>query len=642
MTLANRWPFPGLAWGEYPEQALREGAPARRGRLGRRALNRFADAATAAGTVPPGEIPDRLVRLPALASDQDAWLLEAAVLAASALAAALGHAPHRQQIFAAGVLLDDGLAEMATGEGKTAAIAMAAAVAALARTPVHVVTANDYLAERDAERLRPFYRLLGLRVDCVTQPMDAAPRRIAYGADITYCTAKELAFDYLRDGVLRTADLSPLERRARRLAGATTGRTAPVLRGLCMAILDEADTVLVDEARVPLVLAQADGSAQEDAFHAGALAIAHGLAEGAHYERDATGRRFVLTPQGRLQLARWPVANHPLLGHRVHRENAVELALLALHGLHRDVDYVVRDGAVALVDETTGRAAAGRAWSAGLHQLVELKEGVAATLRNRTHSQITFQRFFPRYLRLAGASGTVREAARELRQVYGLRLVLVPRRTPSRVAPPPLALLPDSASLWPEVAARARAVAAAGRAVLVGTETVAHSEALSRVLSAQGVPHRVLNARQDREEGELIARAGAAGCITVATSMAGRGTDILCTPQVLEHGGLHVILCQLNGSARIDRQFLGRAGRQGQPGSAERLVALDFPLLQRWCPAWWLRWLGSTRRSAGLANLTVGWVQLRQSFTDRYERVKLSRVASAEERDLAFSRTGAV
>ncbi|MBC5783736.1 hypothetical protein H8N03_12340 [Ramlibacter sp. USB13] len=641
MTLAARWPFPGLAWGEYPEQDVRAGAPRRPRRAGIRALHRFADAAAVAGTVPADELPRRLAALSSLAGEPEAWLLEATVLAASALAAALGHAPHRQQLFAARVLLDDRLAEMATGEGKTAAIAMAAAVAALASTPVHVVTANDYLAERDAVRLRPFYSLLGLHVDCVTQSMDAARRRQAYAAHVTYCTAKELAFDYLRDAMLRTTDLSPLERRARRLAAPAPGRSQPVLRGLCMAILDEADTVLVDEARVPLVLARAEGSALEEAFHAGALAQARELEAGTHYESGAEGRRFVLTPAGRQRLARWPVANHPLLGHRVHRENAVELALLALHGLQRDRDYVVREGAVALVDETTGRAAAGRAWSAGLHQLVELKEGVAATRRNSPHSQTTFQRFFPRYLRLAGASGTVREAARELRQVYGLRLVLVPRRTPSRVASPPLALWPDSAALWPQVAARARALALQGRAVLVGTETVAQSEALSAVLAAQGLPHRVLNARQDREESELIARAGQAGCITVATSMAGRGTDILCAPEVLERGGLHVILCQLNGSARIDRQFLGRAGRQGQPGSAERMLAADFALLQRWCPAWWRRWMARPGAPAGLAKITVAWVQFRQSFTDRYERVKLSRVASEEERDLAFSRTGA-
>jgi preprotein translocase subunit SecA len=634
---ASRWPFPGVAWGEYPERVPHADNHRRALSRGRTALERFADQATAAGTLSEAQLADRLRALREQAAGSDDWLLEAVVLAASALALERGHAPHRQQLLAARVLLDDRLAEMATGEGKTAAIAIAAAVAALARTPVHVVTANDYLAQRDADLLRPFYARLGLRVDGVTQPMEAPRRREAYAADVTYCTAKELAFDYLRDGVTRAADLSPLEQRAQRLA-ASGGRSATVLRGLCMAILDEADTVLIDEARVPLVLAQAVGSAAESGFYRGALEVAGRLVEGQDYERRGGGRSFALLPAGRGRLAAWPAADHPLLGHRAHREAAVELALVALHVLRRDHDYVVRDGEVTLVDETTGRAATGRAWSSGLHQLVEWKEGVAPSQRNATMTQITFQRFFPRYHRLAGTSGTLSEAAGELRQVYGLDVFVVPRRSPWLVQELPLRLFEDSATLWKAVCDEARAVAATGRAVLVGTETVAHSEALARVLADAGVPHRVLNARQDREEGALIAAAGEPGRVTVATSMAGRGTDIPLAPGVLERGGLHVILCQLNASARIDRQFLGRAGRQGQPGSVHRMLAVDFPLLQRWWPAWWLQWLARKAPSSAMAKITLSLAQRRESFTLRYQRVKLSRVADSQERELTFSR----
>jgi preprotein translocase subunit SecA len=565
----------------------------------------------------------------------DAWLHEATVLAASALTHTAGYVPHRQQLMAARALLDERLIEMATGEGKTAAIAMASAVAALARTPVHVVTANDYLARRDAEALRPFYTRLGLRVDGVTQPMEAAQRRAAYAANVTYCTAKELAFDWLRDGLARASDLSPLEQRARRLAGAQAA--APVLRGLCMAILDEADTVLIDEARVPLVLAQAAGDDEESDFYRGALQVARALVAGEDY-RALGDRRFTLSMRGRQRLATWPAAKDPLLGHRGHREAAVEQALVALHALQRDRDYVVRDGQVMLVDETTGRAAQGRAWSSGLHQLVEWKEGVPGTRRNATMTQTTFQRFFPRYLRLAGASGTLREARREMRQVYGLDVVVIPRREPWRVQLTPLRLWPDSASLWEAVARDAADVAAQGRAVLVGTETVAQTEALSAVLRSHGLPHQVLHARQDQEESRLIAAAGQAGRITVATSMAGRGTDILCEPAVLQRGGLHVILCQVNASARIDRQFLGRAGRQGQPGSVRRMAAADFPLLRRWWPASWLALAARPAAPPVLANITLVVAQARQSFTARGERVKLSRLAESLERDLTFSR----
>jgi preprotein translocase subunit SecA len=633
--MTRAWPFPGVVWGEYPERSSTPG-PARRGsKLSLAALQSFAESVLQQGTVAPADLADRLHGLQALVAREDAWLLEAAVLATSALTHAVGYVPHRQQLMATRALLDERLAEMATGEGKTAAIALAAAVAALARTPVHVITANDYLAQRDTDALRPFYERLGLRVDCVTQPMDAAHRRSAYRANVTYCTAKELAFDWLRDGLARASDLSALEQRARRLAG--TLPRPPVLRGLCMAILDEADTVLIDEARVPLVLAQAAGGDEESEFHRGALEAARRLLAGTDY-RPVDARRFALTPQGRRRLATWPAADHPLLGHRAHREAAVELALVALHVLERDRDYVLREGEVRLVDETTGRAAPGRAWSSGLHQLVEWKEGVPGTRRNSTMTQTTFQRFFPRYLRLAGASGTLSEARRELRQVYGMDVVVIPRREPWRVQAAPLRLWPDSAGLWQAVAAEAAAVAGQGRAVLVGTETVAQTEALSAVLRAGGVPHAVLHARQDQEESQLIAAAGQAGRITVATSMAGRGTDIVCEPAVLERGGLHVILCQANASARIDRQFLGRAGRQGQPGSVRRMTAADFPLLRRWWPQPWLQFAAGPGAPQVLANVTLQVAQARQSFTSRYERVKLSRIAESMERDLTFSR----
>ena len=251
---------------------------------------------------------------------------------------------------------------------------------------------------------------------------------------------------------------------------------------------------------------------------------------------------------------------------------------------------------------------------------------------------MTFQRFFPRYLRLAGASGTLGESRAELRQVYGLDLVVVPPRTPSQLRHWPTEVFPDCAALWRAVAGEVLEVAGQGRAVLVGTETVAQSEALSQVLAGLGRAHRVLNARQDREEAQLIAAAGQAGKVTVATSMAGRGTDIACAPEVLEKGGLHVILCQLNASARIDRQFLGRAGRQGQPGSVHRMLALEFALVRKAWPAAWLRWLAGRSRTSGLAKLTIWLAQRRESFTQRYERVKLSRVAESVERDLTFSR----
>lgn len=634
---AAAWPAPGLVWGPYPQLRLPEAQPQRAGRQGRRGLQRLAQELHAELARPVSMATElRALRQVPEARRDEAWLRLALRLAAAACEQALGLRPHWQQLLAARALLEQRLVEMDTGEGKTMAIAMAAAVAALAGTPVHVVTANDYLAQRDAEELQPFFQCLGLRAGFVTQAMEMAQRRAAYGCDLTYCTAKELAFDYLRDSLLQPGDLSPLERSLREGSGAR----APVLRGLCMAILDEADTILIDEARVPLVLSQPAQALAEEAFLRRALQTARGLREGHDFQAVPGGAAIRLTEVGRAVLAAWPQDPHPLLGHVQHRIATVELALSALHLLQRDRDYVVRDGKVLLVDDTTGRAAPGRAWSRGLHQLVELKEKLAPSVRNSTLTQCTFQRFFVRYLRLAGISGTLRGAGLELRAVYGLRLLRVPPRVPRQVRQVPPRLLPDSQSLWQAVADRAAALVQEGRAVLIGTETVAQSDALAAVLQARGCPAMVLNAREDGEESAIVATAGQPGRVTVATSMAGRGADIAVAPEVLARGGLHVILCQLNASARIDRQFLGRAGRQGQPGSCETMVAQDFALLQRWLPAAWHRCVAAFGYPRPLVSATLWTAQALESYARTQQRVTLARQAEAEERELNFSRWG--
>lgn len=631
------WPFPGLVWGPYPQLRLPVRDLRRRAQWGRRGLEGAARELHAQLQAPMALPPalEALRQVPHARRD-DAWLRQALRVASTALEQALGVHPYWQQLMAARALLDQRLVEMDTGEGKTVAIALAAAVAALAGTPVHVVTANDYLAQRDADDLRPLFDRLGLTVAAVGQSMDMAQRRAAYACDVTYCTAKELAFDYLRDSLLQPGDLSPLEHRLR--DGGAAAPQQPVLRGLCMAILDEADTILVDEARVPLVLSQAAPSVAEQSFFRRALHLAQRLREGRDYTVEAGQVR--LTEAGLVHLDAWPADPHPLLGHPQHRAATLELAVTARFRLARDRDYVVREGEIQLVDENTGRTSPGRAWSRGLHQLVELKEGVPGTRRNATLTQVTFQRFFIRYLRLAGISGTLRGAGAELRAVYGLGTVRVHPRTPRQVRHEPTHLAADSATLWQDVASRAAHLCGQGRAVLIGTESVQQSDALAGVLRARGLDPVVLNAREDREEVEVIAAAGRPGRLTVATSMAGRGAHIPVAPEVLAAGGLHVILCQLNASPRIDRQFLGRTGRQGQPGSCQVMVAQDFVLLQRWLPAWWhsvTRW-PAFRRSFGWASLRAA--QWLETSARTKQRVRLSRLAENEERDLNFSRWG--
>jgi preprotein translocase subunit SecA len=488
--------------------------------------------------------------------------------------------PFDTQLIAGRIVLDNRLAEMATGEGKTLAVALAAATAALAGIPVHVITANDYLVTRDAEQLAPLYRALGLSAGAVTQPQDAAQRRVAYACDITYCTAKELVFDYLRDGLHRTRD--PLRWRLEQLAGESV--EGPVLRGLCMAIIDEADSILIDEARVPLILSQAEDDGQRREYLAQSLDLARAMRTGADFRLDETALCAELTDSGRERLEHDAASLPPMWRNRLHREEAVSTALAALHLFRPDRHYLVREGRVQIIDETTGRVAPGRAWSRGLHQLIELKEGCVPSAEFRTAAQITYQRFFPRYLRLGGLSGTLREARAELLAVYRLSVRRVPLSKPCRRVVLPRRLFPDRASLWDAVAARVAMLHSAGRPVLVGTDSVADSEALARRLGEAGLPHAVLNARHDRDEADIVAQGGARGAITVATNMAGRGTDIPLADGVADLGGLHIICCQLNAARRIDRQLAGRAARQGDHGSVETWLSLDAPLLARALP----------------------------------------------------------
>jgi preprotein translocase subunit SecA len=508
------------------------------------------------------------------------WVARAFATVIDACRRTHGVSPYDTQIIAARIMLEGALAEMATGEGKTYAIALGAATAALAGIPVHVITANDYLVERDAQHLAPLYQALGLSVGAITQKLDAGGRRRAYRCDVTYCTGKDLVFDYLRDGLQRAHAKEPLRWRLRCL-GASEPLTDTLLRGLCMAIVDEADSVLLDDASVPLILAAPTNETVAPTHFRHALELARGLRPGVDFTLHRETFAAVLTAAGRAVLGKHaPRAAIPLSNTRAHEE-AIELALAALHLYRRDRHYAVRDGRIEIIDENTGRLALGRAFSRGLHQLIEINEGCGNTTTTTTTAQITFQQFFRRYFRVAGMSGTLCEARSELASVYRLAVEAVPLRRPSRRRVGRLRMFCTREQQWRAVVGRASSMVSSGRATLIGTDSIEESHSLSRFLNAAGLPHQVLNALNDESEARIIAGAGAPGCITVATNMAGRGTDIALAAGVAERGGLHVISCQLNSSRRIDRQLLGRCARQGDPGSAEVILSLETALLQR-------------------------------------------------------------
>ncbi|WP_162241802.1 hypothetical protein [Pseudorhodoferax sp. Leaf267] len=588
-------PVPGLRWGSYPERSEPVGGkrwrrsaplvPLRPGALPRRAGAMWRQAAAwqalsdGAFSALLGSVQDALLASGFARAARD----QACAYVAEAGRRTLGRQAYATQLMAALAILDGQLVEMATGEGKSLAAALAAGVGALAGIPVHVLTSNDYLVQRDAELFAPLYARLGLAVAFVIGSHKEPARRAAYAAPVVYVTAREAAFDYLRDRLSHGTARAPLQRRA--LALSAPAESRPVLRGLCMAVIDEADSVLVDEALMPLILSREVNDGAARAFLWQARALAGRLAQRHDFTITGTPRRIALTSAGRARLTRLATTLGPLWKNERHRDETVTLALTAQHLLQRDRDYVVqpadpateRPADIAIVDALTGRIADGRKWSRGLHALVALKEGLPHQKQTETLSQITFQRFFRRYHRLGGMSGTLYEARAELRALYGCAMVRVPLRLPSQASAWPTRVYADDAARRAAAVPRVAALVAAGRPVLIGCDSVESSLAMAEALQAAGIAHQVLNARQDAQEAAIVACAGRAAQVTVATNMAGRGTDIRLDAAAEAAGGLHVLSCQLNDSKRLDRQLAGRAARQGQPGSHEVWLALHTP-----------------------------------------------------------------
>jgi preprotein translocase subunit SecA len=476
-------------------------------------------------------------------------------------------------------MLHGHLVEMETGEGKTLTATLAAATAALAGIPVHVVTVNDYLVARDVELMGPVYRALGLRVSAVTSDMDEGKRRVGYASDIAYCTNKQLAFDYLRDRILLGNDQGRLRLQLERLhdQNARTGRL--FLRGLCFAIIDEADSVLVDEARTPLIISRKKDNSEENQVYHQAVSLAAKLQENLHFSVDLNERQVNISEKGSGRLADLTGSLGSVWKSSRQREELVRQALCAQHLYIRDHHYLVQDDKVMIIDENTGRVMADRSWERGLHQMIEIKEGCELTGQQEHLARMTYQRFFRRYLRLAGMTGTACEVQRELWSVYHLAVKRVPTHKPLQRQQIGHAVYIDKSKKWAAVVERIHELNDQQRPVLVGTRSVEDSELLSNLLLETGLEHHVLNARQDSREAETIARAGQKGGITVATNMAGRGTDIPLAAGVAEIGGLHVISTERNEARRIDRQLFGRCGRQGDPGSYESLLCLEDEIM---------------------------------------------------------------
>ena len=492
----------------------------------------------------------------------------------------LGMRHFDNQIIGGWAILQGMLAEMETGEGKTLTAALPACTAAMAGIPVHVITVNDYLAARDSDLMSPLYNVLGMTVGAITEKTkDPRARCAAYACDITYCTNQQVAFDYLRDRVTMGHRRGNLFRNIDGLMEGEDPGKGLILRGLCFGIVDEADSVLIDEARTPLKLSGPSGRQVNQRILRQALKLARQLDNYGNGYVLGDDRKVTLTANGKAYISQLVKSMDRHWESARRREFLVTQALTAKHLFIKDKHYLIRDDQVQIIDENTGRVMPDRSWESGLHQMIETKEGVEISNPSESMARITYQRFFRRYLRLGAMTGTAREVAAELWSVYRIPVVKVPNHKPSRRAVQPTRMYLSANDKWQQVVSRASALHREKRPVLIGTRSLETSEYLSTLLTQAGLDHQVLNARQDRHEALIIAQAGQPGRITVATNMAGRGTDIRLAPGVAEAGGLHVITTELNDARRVDRQLYGRCARQGDPGTVEAILSWEDELL---------------------------------------------------------------
>ena len=540
----------------------------------------------------------------------DLLIPEAFGLACAAVRRVHGFQPFDVQLAAGVILHYGGLVELATGEGKTLCAVCPTFLNALPGKGVHVTTVNDYLARRDADDMGPVYQMLGLTVGCLAQKMDDASRVAAYKCDITYGTASEFGFDFLRDRM--------------KVRGGQSGRApvwAPwfggtqadgrVQRELNFAIVDEADSIFVDEARTPLIIANPTRPATDDEkiVYVWADRLVRTMTPDL-FAYDPKKDRLKLNDAGK-QAVRYsnpPTGEHAQAMDKLH--DSVEQALQAHYRFQRDQQYMVNgENKIVIIDESTGRPMPDRHWRDGLHQAVEVKENVEVTMQSDHAAQVTYQNFYRLYKKLAGMSGTLLPNFWEMRKVYKRWVTRVPTNRPVMRRQLPDGVYPSEHAKFQAAVGQIAAMLAQGRPVLVGTRTVDKSEALAAMLTSAGIPHEVLNARQDARENEVISQAGQRGRVTVATNMAGRGTDIKLGLGVAECGGLHVLGTERHEAERVDRQLAGRAGRQGDPGSAQFLLCLEDQLLEG---------LGTARRkkllALGKSGATRPWVMFRRLF----------------------------
>lgn len=513
----------------------------------------------------------------------DKLIVEAFALVREAGRRKLGMRHFEVQLLGGAAIHHRSIVEMQTGEGKTLTATLPLYLAALEGKGAHLATVNDYLARRDAEWMGPLYQALGMTVGIIQGQQPQEQRRKAYACDVTYGTANEMGFDFLRDRLLLRSLAAGQQDLFGQMLGVSPGGASeqPVQRELHFMLVDEADSILIDEARTPLIISALPGEDEQIAAEAyrWAAEVSPQFAEDEHYEYEHDDREVDLSLPGR-QLVRAlakPAAMDRLPLSTIYEY--VQRAIKVKREMFRDRHYVIRDGEIVIVDEFTGRLSEGRKWRSGIHQAVEAQENVEITFATNQAARITVQDLFLRYRRLGGMTGTASSSSRELRKIYKVHVESIPTNRPPIRKQLPTLVFGTIEQKLDAIVQDAVEQLAAHRPVLIGTRSIDKSERLADLLIAHGATPTILNARHVEREAEIVAAAGQPGKLTVATNMAGRGTDIKLGPGVEQFGGLHVICTELHEAQRIDRQLIGRCGRQGDPGTYRQFLALDDEIL---------------------------------------------------------------
>jgi preprotein translocase subunit SecA len=487
------------------------------------------------------------------------------------------------QILGGIAMFNRSIVEMQTGEGKTLTATLPMYLHGLLGKGCHLATVNDYLARRDADWMRPIYKALGMSVGVIETEMSQPQRREAYSCDVTYGTAKEFGFDFLRDRLL----LRRISEGQTDLLGGMLGKgpaaadEKPVQGEPHFALVDEADSILIDEARTPLIISALPTEEQRLAVecYKWSTSVIGEFVEDDDYEYDHEKKTAELTREGRQKVRLLPKPPEMDTVGMVNIYQYIERAILVDREYHFDRQYVVRDGEIVIVDEFTGRLAEGRKWRDGIHQAVESKQGVEVTVETGQAARITIQDFFLRYEQLGGMTGTAMGSARELRRIYRCHVMPIPTNKPAIRQRLPDRVFGAAEAKWAAVIEEICQLHAVGRPILIGTRSIDKSEILAKLLTAAGIEHQVLNANHVAAEADIVAGAGQPGKVTVSTNMAGRGTDIRLGEGVAQLGGLHVICTEMHDASRVDRQLIGRCGRQGDPGTFRQYLALDDDLV---------------------------------------------------------------